>query len=58
MQNDEPALLLEGAWPVDEQGPSRWSLDEWIDARQAWIDDEASRLAERACQLWRWMTMS
>lgn len=26
----------------------RWSLDEWIDARHAWIDDEASRLAEQA----------
>jgi hypothetical protein len=41
----EPALLLEGSWPVESTGPSRWSLDEWIDLRHAWIDDEASRLA-------------
>jgi hypothetical protein len=48
LQTDEPALLLEGNWPAGAQSSRRWSLDEWIDARHAWIDREASRLAERA----------
>jgi hypothetical protein len=41
-----PALLLEGPWP--EGSPQHHSsLDEAIDARHAWIDDEASRWAEQ-----------
>jgi hypothetical protein len=46
----EQALLLEGAWPLggefDEgRAAGRWSLDEAIDAADAWIDAEAQRLA-------------
>ncbi|MHB9048750.1 MAG: hypothetical protein ACYC35_22765 [Pirellulales bacterium] len=44
----EEALLLEGAWPGDGDVRGRWSLDEAIDARFAWIDQEATRLAEEA----------
>jgi hypothetical protein len=44
LRADESALLLEGCWPHGDS-PLRRSLDEAIDARQAWIDDEASRLA-------------
>ena len=44
---DEPALLLEGAWPDASTSPVRWSLDESINGRFAWIDAEASRLAAR-----------
>lgn len=42
----DPALLLEGDWPAAQGGPPRWSLDAEIDAREAWIDREASRLAD------------
>lgn len=45
-----PALLLEGDWPQHEQGAERWSLDAAIDGRHAWIDREASRLAENAAR--------
>lgn len=58
---DEPALLLEGSWPSaaatatgrrtgDRRGQhpayeARWSLDDSIDARYAWIDKTAAELA-------------
>ena len=45
LRRDEPALLLEGSWPGDS--PLRWSLDDSIDASQAWIDEEASRIADK-----------
>jgi hypothetical protein len=40
-----PTLLLEGSWP--QPVPDRWSLDEAVDGRQAWIEQEAAALAER-----------
>ena len=43
----QPALLLEGSWPADEALAPRWALDEALDSRFAWIDREASRLAEQ-----------
>lgn len=42
----QPALLLEGHWPADSSGPNRWSLDEAIDERHAWIDKLAADWAE------------
>ncbi|HVA48002.1 MAG TPA: hypothetical protein VNH11_16655 [Pirellulales bacterium] len=44
----EDELLLEGSWPADRQCAGRWSLDESIDARFAWIDQRAIELAEIA----------
>jgi hypothetical protein len=44
LRADEPALLLEGSWR-DGGSAFRYSLDEAIDARQAWIDEEASQTA-------------
>lgn len=41
----EPALLLEGCWPAGQASANRFSLDEQIDAREGWIDEEATRLA-------------
>lgn len=47
---DEPALLCEGSWPQGTHGESRYSLDDAIDARFAWVDREAARLAECAAE--------
>lgn len=44
---EEPALLLEGSWPDAEARPNRWSLDDAIDARFAWIDLWAANRAEQ-----------
>ena len=44
----EPALLLEGSWPEASTLRQLYSLDDSIDSRFAWIDEEASRLAEVA----------
>ncbi len=41
------ALLLEGNWPLELRAPGRDSLDRAIDSRHAWIDQQASDLAER-----------
>jgi hypothetical protein len=57
----EPALLLEGSWPdraaakrcpgataydcLAATTEGQWSLDDAIDARYAWIDEAAARLA-------------
>gem|GEM_PF-841351 len=41
------SLLLEGSWPEDCPAADRRSLDDALDARFRWIDEEASRLAER-----------
>src|SRR5438105_3743009 len=49
LRADELALLLEGSWPRGESALRR-SLDEIIDARHAWIDDEASRLSDQLAQ--------
>jgi hypothetical protein len=43
----QSALLLEGPWPAEAAAPNRWSLDEAIDARHAWIDERAGEWAER-----------
>jgi hypothetical protein len=43
----DPAVLLEGSWPEGISSERRRSLDDEIDARFAWIDEETSRLAER-----------
>lgn len=48
LTREEPALLCEGSWTPTEVSPSRWSLDDAIDARCAWVDREAARLAEQA----------
>lgn len=46
---NDSALLLEGHWPAGEDRfAARYSLDESIDARHAWIDHAASALAEQA----------
>lgn len=47
LPENEPALLLEGSWPT-EQHRLRWSLDDCIDARHAWIDSVAQQLADEA----------
>ncbi|HEX7447495.1 MAG TPA: hypothetical protein VF306_08115 [Pirellulales bacterium] len=47
---EEPVLLLEGSWPDAETRPNRWSLDDAIDARFAWIDRWAAKQAERLAQ--------
>ena len=39
------SVLLEGAWPEANRCRNRLSLDESIDARFGWVDEEASRLA-------------
>ena len=44
---DEPALLLEGSWPVEASTGSCWSLDEAIDGRFDWIDRLAAEWTER-----------
>ena len=43
-----PSTLLEGAWPEEGYSHERLSLDETIDARFGWIDEEAERLAALA----------
>jgi hypothetical protein len=43
----EPAVLLEGSWSVDADVELRQSLDDEIDARFRWIDDEAARIAQQ-----------
>lgn len=48
LHNQEPALLLEGSWPAEQGRGPRWSLDDCIDARHAWIDAAAQELAEQA----------
>lgn len=53
LAQNETALLLEGSWPSNEPSATRWSLDDAVDARCAWIDREASRLAELAAHLYR-----
>ena len=55
LAEDQPALLLEGAWPSPDawsggERPGRTSLDGTIDARYGWIDDEASALAHRLAE--------
>ncbi|HJT35733.1 MAG TPA: hypothetical protein VJ783_27135, partial [Pirellulales bacterium] len=50
LPTDEPALLLEGSWPDEERGRDRWSLDDAIDSRFAWIDRWAAKHAERLAQ--------
>ncbi|NUQ64859.1 MAG: hypothetical protein HUU20_20540 [Pirellulales bacterium] len=47
----QPALLLEGSWPAGSTPASHHCLDDRIDARFAWIDAEASRLAEHVAEL-------
>ncbi len=46
----DPAVLLEGSWPEGTSSERGRSLDDEIDARFAWIDEETSRLAERLGQ--------
>ena len=46
----DPAALLEGSWPEGTSSERCRSLDDAIDARFAWIDEETSRLAERLGQ--------
>jgi hypothetical protein len=41
-------LLLEGSWPSAQRRSGRWSLDETIDARFAWIDQLATEYAHQA----------
>lgn len=41
-----PALLLEGSWPAGRRTAWRRSLDEVIDDRFAWIDQQAAEWAE------------
>lgn len=51
--NDAPALLLEGSWPHALRTSRRWSLDDAIEQRDAWIDLEAAWLTEevvRSCR--------
>ncbi|HWB07854.1 MAG TPA: hypothetical protein VG826_01330 [Pirellulales bacterium] len=43
-------LLLEGSWPSARCRLGRWSLDETIDARFAWIDALATEYAQRTAQ--------
>ena len=43
-------LLLEGSWLWAQRRPGRWSLDEAIDARFAWIDRLATEYAEQTAQ--------
>jgi len=45
----DAALLLEGSWPESEDAltADRWSLDDALDGRFAWIDQTAARLAAR-----------
>jgi hypothetical protein len=50
LESRDKALLLEGSWPDSLSGPARWSLDECVDARDQWIDDEATRLSEQLCR--------
>ncbi len=45
LREDVPAVLLEGAWPEGASSEFRPSLDEAVDARFGWVDEEASRLA-------------
>jgi hypothetical protein len=48
--DDRPRLLLEGSWPVPKargRGAKDLALDDLIDGRDAAIDVEAERLAER-----------
>ncbi len=45
LDEEQPAVLLEGAWPPEVSSRIRTSLDDAIDARFAWIDADASRLA-------------
>jgi len=47
---DVPALLCEGSWPECSPAGSRYSLDDAIDVRFAWVDREAARLAECAAE--------
>jgi hypothetical protein len=42
LRREEPALLLEGSWPADASAGQRWSLDQSIDDRFAWIDQLAA----------------
>src|SRR5581483_10476532 len=46
----DEALLLEGSWPAAERRLDRFSLDEAIDARFAWIDRLATEYAQRTAQ--------
>ena len=43
-----PAVLLEGAWPEANRSRNRLSLDDSVDARFGWVDEEAARLASLA----------
>ena len=43
-------LLLEGSWPDGESHARRWSLDDAIDSRFAWIDRGAAEHAARLAQ--------
>ncbi|MBX7074963.1 MAG: hypothetical protein K1X71_17615 [Pirellulales bacterium] len=45
LRSGEMSLLLEGSWPEREPSDARLSLDDEVDARFQWIDEEASRLA-------------
>ena len=47
----DQALLLEGSWPSDTESNLRGSLDDAIDARFEWVDEEACRLAAVANEL-------
>ena len=44
------ALLLEGSWPAGTSPGTHDSLDEAIDARFTWIDQQAARWAERLAE--------
>jgi hypothetical protein len=51
-------LLLEGSWPTGDRRTGRWSLDEAIDARHAWIDRVAVEYAQRAAAPSSWHRQS
>ena len=46
----DPALLLEGSWPTERPSPAHCSLDEVIDGRFDWIDQQAADWAELLAQ--------
>jgi hypothetical protein len=43
----EPSVLLEGSWPEGAVSGLRDALDNAVDARFEWVDEQASRWAER-----------
>jgi hypothetical protein len=55
---DRAGVLLEGSWPADGSTSGRWSLDDAIDGRFAWIDAEACQTATRVCHWPGWRLRS